>query len=176
MRACACATASLLPRTHRIEPDVQRATPAPSTFDFGKDRSAMTPTRSAKPLVSAALALCFVLAFVVPFLQISALGLKNPNTPFDDAQAGFIRYAVIVGIALVWFFVQLFWRVNPESTKLGLAVSATIVWLAIAFFFGFRDTGHYDEGTRGAVAFFTLMGGLGIVLLWTRFLSDELTF
>ena len=36
-----------------------------------------------------------MLAFVVPFLQIQNLGLKNPNTPFDDAQAGFIRYAVI---------------------------------------------------------------------------------
>ena len=136
----------------------------------------MTPTRSAKPLVSAALALCFVLAFVVPFLQVQNLGLKNPNTPFDDAQAGFIRYAVIGGIAIAWFFVQLFWRASTESTKLGLAVSATIIWLAIAFFFGFRDTIHYDEGTRGAVAFFTLMGGLGIVLLWTRFLADDITF
>jgi hypothetical protein len=136
----------------------------------------MTPTRSAKPLISAALALCFVLAFVVPFLQIQNLGLKNPNTPFDDAQAGFIRYGVIGGIAVIWLFVQLFWRASPETTKLGLAVSSTIIWLAVAFFFGFRDTTHYDEGTRGALAFFTLMGGLAIVLMWTRFLSDEISF
>ena len=136
----------------------------------------MTPTRSAKPLISAALALCFVLAFVVPFLQIQNLGLKNPNTPFDDAQAGFIRYGVIVGIAIIWLFVQLFWRASPETTKLGLAVSSTIIWLAVTFFFGFRDTTHYDEGTRGALAFFVLMGGLAVVLMWTRFLSDEISF
>jgi hypothetical protein len=136
----------------------------------------MTPTRSAKPLISAALALSFVLAFVVPFLQIENLGLKNPNTPFDNAQAGFIRYGVIVGIAMIWLFVQLFWRASPETTKLGMAISATIIWLAVAFFFGFRDTQAYDEGTRGAMAFFTLMGGLAIVLIWTRFLSDEITF
>jgi|SRR5579884_3009546 len=135
----------------------------------------MTPTRSAKPLVSAALALCFVLSFVMPFLQIDALGLKNPNTPFDDAQAGFIRYGVIVGFAAIWLLVQLFWRASAETTKLGMAISATIVWLAIAFFFGFKDP-NVDEGFRGMMAFFTLMGGLAVVLMWTRFLSDEIAF
>src|SRR5262249_18212852 len=124
----------------------------------------MQSIRSAKPLVSAGLALLFVLSFVVPFLQVEALGLKNPDTPFDDAQAGFIRYAVILGIAAIWMFVQLFWRASTETTKLGLAISATIVWLAMAFFFGFKDERN-DEGLRGAVAFFTLMGGLAVVLI-----------
>ena len=135
----------------------------------------MQSIRSAKPLVSAALALLFVLSFVVPFLQVDALGLKNPDTPFDDAQAGYIRYAVIVGIAAIWLFVQLFWRASPETTKLGMAISATIVWLALAFFFGFKNESN-DEGLRGAVAFFTLMGGLAVVLMWTRFLSDEISY
>lgn len=135
----------------------------------------MTSLRSAKPLISAALALLFVLAFVVPFLQINALGLKNPATPFDDAQAGYIRYAVIGGIAAIWLFVQLFWRTTPETTKLGMSISATIIWLAIVFFFPYRDP-SVDEGFRGFVGFFTLMGGLAVVLMWTRFLSDEIRF
>src|SRR5262249_29475635 len=129
----------------------------------------MPSIRSVKPLFSAGLALLFVLAFVVPFLQIDALGLKNPETPFDDAQAGYIRYGVIVGLAAVWLGVQLFWRASTETTRLGLAISATIVWLAMAFFFGFKDP-SVDEGVRGAMAFFTLMGGLAVVLMWTRFL------
>jgi hypothetical protein len=50
-----------------------------------------------------------------------------------------------------------------------MAASATIVWLSLTFFFNFTV-----EGFGGAVAFFVLMGGLGVTLLWTRFLADEI--
>ncbi len=129
----------------------------------------MMPARSAKPLVSALVALLFVLSFVLPFLQLKYLA--GPTTPFDVVQAGSIRYGVIAAIGLIWLGMQLFWKAPTEATKLGLAASATIFWLSLALFFNFHNPGY-----GGAVAFFTLMGGLGVVLLWTRFLADEISF
>ncbi len=128
----------------------------------------MPSSRTAKPLVSALLSLLFVLAFVVPFLQYDYLA--GPLTPFDPVQAGSIHYGVILAIALIWLGVQFFWRASVTATKLGLGISATIIWLAIALFFGFHDPQY-----GGPVAFFTLMGGLAIVLIWTHFLADEIT-
>lgn len=134
----------------------------------------MQSTRSAKPLVSSLVALAFVLSFVLPFLSYDYL--KGPITPFDPVQAGAIRYGVIGACLLGWLGIQLFWKAPVESTKLGLAASATIFWLSLALFFGFKNPNFSDEGYRGAAAFFTLMGGLGIVLIWTRFLSDDITY
>jgi len=134
----------------------------------------MTPSRSAKPLVSALLALAVVLSFVVPFLSYDFLA--GPITPFDPVQAGAIRYGAIGLLLIVWLGIQLFWKAPAEATKLGLAISGTIFWLSIALFFGFQNTNFTSEGYRGAVAFFTLVGGLGVVLAWVRFLSDEITF
>ncbi|HEX6819607.1 MAG TPA: hypothetical protein VF120_14620 [Ktedonobacterales bacterium] len=136
----------------------------------------MPPARSAKPLVSALIALAVVLAFILPFLSYDYL--KGPITPFDPVQAGAIRYGVIGACLLVWLGIQLFWKAPTESTKLGLAASATIFWLSLALFFGFNNNANSSKGSgyEGAVAFFTLMGGLGIVLIWTRFLSDDITY
>jgi hypothetical protein len=111
--------------------------------------------------------LLFVLAFVAPFLQYNFLA--GPLTPFDKVQAGSIRFGLIFGFGLLWLGVQLFWNAPAEATKLGMAASATIVWLSLTFFFNFTV-----EGFGGAVAFFVLMGGLGVTLLWTRFLADEI--
>jgi hypothetical protein len=135
----------------------------------------MAPVRSMKPLVSAGLALAFVLSFVLPFLQVDYLA--GPTTPFDIIQAGAIRWGTILGLGLLWVAVQLLWQASTETTKLGMLVSVTIVWLSLAFFFNYNPPlGNFDlTKYGGAVAFFTLMGGLGLVLLWTRFLSDEIT-
>lgn len=129
----------------------------------------MLSSRGAKPLVSVLLSLLLVLAFVLPFLQYDFLA--GPDTPFDPVQAGSIRYGVIIALALLWLGVQLFWQAPAEATKLGMAASATIIWLALVFFFNFTV-----EGFGGAMAFFALMGGLGVTLLWTRFLADEISF
>lgn len=129
----------------------------------------MLSSRGAKPLVSVLLSLLLVLAFVLPFLQYDYL--KGPDTPFDPVQAGSIRYGIIIALAMVWLGVQLFWNAPIEATKLGMAASATIIWLALTFFFNFTV-----EGFGGAMAFFVLMGGLAVTLLWTRFLADEIGF
>ncbi|HEU4785017.1 MAG TPA: hypothetical protein VFS83_16900 [Ktedonobacterales bacterium] len=131
----------------------------------------MLSSRGAKPLVSIFLSLLLVLAFVLPFLQYNFLA--GPLTPFDKVQAGAIRFGIVLAIALVWLGVQLFWKAPSEATKLGMAASATIVWLALVFFFNFTEE---TVGFGGAMAFFVLMGGLGVTLMWTRFLADEINF
>lgn len=129
----------------------------------------MNTVRSSKPLVSSLLAMLFVLSFVLPFLQFEFLA--GPLTPFDQVQAGAIRWGIIAAFGLVWLGIQLFWKAPTEATKLGLAASATIFWLSLTLFFGFHDPQY-----GGPVAFFALMGGLGIVLIWTRFLADDISY
>ena len=129
----------------------------------------MASTRSMKPLVSALLALLFVIAFVVPFLSVGYLAGKS--TPFDLVQAGAIHWGAVLAFGLLWLGAQLFWDAPVEATKLGMAISATIVWLSLTLFFNFQNPTF-----GGPVAFFALMGGLGVTLLWTRFLADEISF
>jgi hypothetical protein len=130
----------------------------------------MQTIRAGKPLASAALALALVLALVLPFLSTEYLA--GPATPFDVVQAGAIHWGIAAGLFLLWLGVQLFWPATAEATKLSMAVSATILWLSLAIFFDFRGNAQWG----GPVAFFTLMGGLGVVLIWTRFLADEISF
>ena len=129
----------------------------------------MTTNRSMKPLVSGLLALLFVFAFVAPFLSVDYLA--GPTTPFDVVQAGAIHWGAIFALGLIWLGAQLFWSAPVEATKLGMAISATIVWLSLTLFFNFQNTTY-----GGPVAFFALMGGLAVTLLWTRFLADEISF
>jgi hypothetical protein len=129
----------------------------------------MPSLRNPKPLVSMLLALLIVVAQIVPFLSVNTLA--GPSTPWDVVQAGSIHWGIVGGLALIWFFIQLFWKAPTEATKLGLAASATIFWLALTLFFNFKD-----ETYGGPVAFFSLMGGLGVVLLWTRFIADEISY
>lgn len=129
----------------------------------------MSSLRSPKPLVSALLALLFVFAFVAPFLSIEYLA--GPTTTFDIIQAGAIHWGIVFAFGIIWLGVQLFWNAPTEATKLGMAISATIAWLSLSLFFNFHNVTY-----GGPVAFFALTGGLAVVLLWTRFLADEITF
>src|SRR6185437_7144461 len=107
---------------------------APGEFERirRKGTGVMLSSRGAKPLVSIFLSLLLVLAFVLPFLQYNFLA--GPVTPFDKVQAGAIRFGIIMALALIWLGVQLFWKAPSEATKLGMAASATIIWLALVFF------------------------------------------
>ncbi len=130
----------------------------------------MPPTRIGKPLTSAALSILLVLALVVPGLSTDYLA--GPATPFDVVQAGAIHWGIVAAIFLLWLGVQVFWSSGTENTKLSMVISATILWLSLAIFFNFRGSEEFG----GPVAFFTLVGGLGVVLAWTRFLADEISF
>lgn len=130
----------------------------------------MPSVRVGKPLVSAALSLLFVLAMVLPVLSINFLAGKT--TPFDVVQAGAIHWGIIGALFVLWLGVQLFWPASVEMTKLSMAISATILWLSLAIFFNYNDQPVWG----GPVAFFMLMGSLGVTVLWVRFLADEITF
>lgn len=138
--------------------------------DLGERNLAMRPFRAGKPLTSAGLALALVLALVLPVLSVTYLA--GPATPFDVVQAGSIHWGIVAAIFLAWLGIQIFWPASAENTKLSMVVSATILWLSLSIFFDFQ--GNPEWG--GPIAFFTLVGGLGVVLAWTRFLADEISF
>jgi hypothetical protein len=105
---------------------------------------------------------CFL--FISPTLIIDfGAGI---TLPFKDT-------VIFLGL-LTLFIYHLVYRSNPETTKLSWTAVFTIAWLALIWFYPFRDP-KVDEGTRGAVAFFTLVGGLAVCLIWVRFFSDEIT-
>ena len=130
----------------------------------------MQPIRVGKPLVSGALALLLVLALVLPVLSTDFLA--GPATPFDVVQAGAIHWGIVGAVFVLWLGVQFFWPASAENTKLSMAVSATILWISLAIFFNFNGDAEFG----GAVAFFTLVGALGVTLLWTRYLADDIPF
>jgi hypothetical protein len=130
----------------------------------------MQSIRAGKTLISAVLALLLVLTLVLPVFSTEFLA--GPSTPWDIVQAGAIHWIIVGGAFVVWLGVQLFWNASPETSKLSLAASSTILWLSLALFFDF----HASEQFGGAVAFFTLVGGLGVTVMWTRFLADDITF
>ncbi|HEY7983629.1 MAG TPA: hypothetical protein VID73_05640 [Ktedonobacterales bacterium] len=130
----------------------------------------MQSIRAGKTLISAVLALLLVLSLVLPVFSTEFLA--GPSTPWDIVQAGAIHWAIVGGVFIVWLGVQLFWTATPETSKLSLAASATILWLSLALFFNFRGSEQFG----GPVAFFTLVGGLGVTVMWTRFLADDITF
>ena len=126
---------------------------------------AITP---GKPVASVLVTLLWVIAFVV----IPSWSFHIPNDPVNYAISFNIKWIAIIGLAVVWLMFQLFWRSSSETTKLSLGVSYTLLWLALVFFFPFKDP--TIESQAGAAAFFALAGGLGVVLIWVRFLADEI--
>lgn len=77
---------------------------------------------------------------------------------------------VLIGLLVIVFY-HILYRASAETTKLSLTAALTICWLSLIIFYPFKDPNN-DAG--GAVAFFALIGGLGIVVLWVRFFSDEI--
>jgi hypothetical protein len=121
-----------------------------------------------KPVVSVLATLLWIIGFVA----IPSVSLHIPNDPVNYAISLNLKWIWIIAFGVIWLMFQLFWRASSETTKLSLGVSYTLVWLALAFFFPFKDP--TIESQAGTVAFFLLAGGLGLVLIWTRFFADEL--
>jgi hypothetical protein len=85
-----------------------------------------------------------------------------------------INLKFLVGLLglLVIVLYHIFDRPSAETTRLSLTAALTIVWLALIIFYPFRDPSNVEYS--GAVAFFTLLGGLAVSLLWVRFFADEI--
>ncbi len=107
--------------------------------------------------------------FIKSTLEIEFGGGINMN---------FKLFVVLLGLLIIIFY-HIFDRPNPETTKLSLTAALTVVWLSLIIFYPFNPppTLSDAEGATwpgGAVAFFTLLGGLGICVLWVRFFADEI--
>ena len=78
--------------------------------------------------------------------------------------------AILLGL-LILIFYHIFYRSDPETTKLSWTAVLTVAWLALIIFYPFLDPANVKYS--GAVAFFTLIGGLTVCVLWVRFFADE---
>ena len=110
---------------------------------------------------------CFL--FIKSTLVIEFGGGINANFKF---------VVVLIGLLIIVFY-HIFNRPSPETTKLSLTTALTMVWLALIIFYPFNPPPNLtsDQATTwpgGAIAFFTLIGGLAVCVLWIRFFSDEI--
>ncbi len=110
---------------------------------------------------------CFL--FIKPTLEIQFGGPFNMN---------FQLFMVLLGLLVIVFY-HIFDRPNPETTKLSLTAALTVVWLSLIIFYPFNPPPTLSDTQAatwpgGAVGFFTLIGGLGICVLWVRFFADEI--
>lgn len=82
-------------------------------------------------------------------------------------------FKLVVGLIgfLVIVFYNLLMVTNTETKKLTATSVLTIIWLSLILFYPFKDPNNTNSG---AVAFFAMLGGLAVVVLWVRFFSDEL--
>ena len=83
-----------------------------------------------------------------------------------------LRLVVVTLGLLIIVLYHVFDRPNAETTKLSLTTVLTIVWLALIIFYPFKAPDNQEYS--GAVAFFTLLAGLAVSLLWVRFFADEI--
>ena len=77
----------------------------------------------------------------------------------------------LVGLLVIALY-HIFDRPNAETTKLSLTTALTIIWLSLIIFFPFKDPNNQEYS--GAVAFFTLIGGLAVSVFWVHFFADEI--
>jgi uncharacterized integral membrane protein len=107
--------------------------------------------------------------FIKPTLVIDYGGGITMNFKFT---------VVLIGLLIIVLY-HIFYRSNTETTKLSLTVCLTIVWLSLILFYPFNPPAELTDDQKatwpgGAVAFFTLVGGLAVCVLWVRFFSDEI--
>jgi hypothetical protein len=90
-----------------------------------------------------------------------------------DETLNFKFTVIIIGL-LVLFFYNLLYRSSAEATKLSWTSIFTVAWLSLIIFFPYTSP-TMDPGDSGAVAFFTLISGLAVCVLWVRFFADEIS-
>jgi len=76
----------------------------------------------------------------------------------------------LIGLLIIVFY-HIFNRAHPETNKLSLTAILTLCWLGLIIFYNFKDKANPNAG---AIAFFALIGGLAVCVLWVRFFSDEI--
>ncbi len=124
------------------------------------------PLEIRKVVGSVILTLIFVCCFlfIKPSLVIDWVGDGSTTTSL-------LGVIALIGVLVLTFY-HILYRATPETTKLSLTASLTLMWLALIIFYPFQpaQAGQSD----GAVGFFALIGGLAVCVLWVRFFSDEI--
>ena len=110
---------------------------------------------------------------ILTLLWICCFLFIKPTLAVDFGGGILISLKYLVGLLglLIIVLYHIFDRPNAETTKLSLTTVLTITWLALIIFYPFKDPSNKEYS--GAVAFFTLLGGLAVSLLWVRFFADE---
>lgn len=118
-----------------------------------------------KVIGSVILTLLWICTFLLikPTLVIDWVGDNSVTTPLLLV-TGFVGLLVII-------FYHIFYRSSAETNKLSWTAALTLVWLSLIIFYPFKDP---NNTYSGAIAFFALLGGLAVCVLWVRFFSDEI--
>jgi hypothetical protein len=138
-------------------------------FDFSTPRKELVIVRASfevrKVLGGVVLSIIWVLCYLLikPTLYVDWLDNGSITTPL-------LLLVTVFGV-LILFFYHIYYRSSTETTKLSWTACGTVVWLALIIFYPFKDV---NNAASGAVAFFTLVGGLVVSILWVRFFSDEI--
>ena len=120
---------------------------------------------------------------ILTVLWVCVFLLIKPTLVIDFG-AGIIMnfklFLIIIGLLILVFY-NILYPASTEITKLGMTCAVTIIWLSVLIFYRFQPLQgtevQYAAGKLydGAVGFFTLVGGLGVCVLWVRFFSDEVS-
>ena len=111
---------------------------------------------------------------ILTLLWICGFLFIKPTLAVDLGGGILIGLKGLVGLLglLIIVLYHIFDRPNAETTKLSLTTVLTITWLALIIFYPFKDPSNKEYS--GAIAFFTLLAGLAVSLLWVRFFADEI--
>lgn len=131
-----------------------------------KESTRMSSVQPLKPLLSALIALIWLGCFV--FIDAGPNGYLQHGLNFDHDGANAMKWFFIILVGLIWLLFQVFMDAPAESSRLAIALSGSILWLGLILFYRFSD-----RAFGGTVAFFALVGGLAVVIVWTRYLADE---
>ena len=117
---------------------------------------------------------------ILAVLWVCCFLFIRPSLVIDFGTIGSTDYTlnfkftvIIIGLLILFFYNQLY-PSSAEATKLSWTAIFTVAWLSLIIFYPFTDP-NTDSGDRGAIAFFTLIAGLGVSVLWVRFFSDEIS-
>ena len=124
----------------------------------------MSSIQPIKPVVSTIISVIWLACFV--FLPTTASTLFTFNV--TDAEASMYKWGAVLAMGIIWLLVQLFLQAPGTASRLAMALSGSVLWLGLLLFYHFDDPGY-----GGPVAFFALVGGLVIVIVWIRYLADE---
>ena len=124
-----------------------------------------SPLEIRKVIIGAVLTILWmcIFIFIKDSIVIDWTGTFDNLTPLKEV-LGLIGLLIVVGY-------NIFINAHHETKKLMGTVNLTIVWLSLIIFYPFKDKANT---AAGAVGFFTLLGGLAVVVLWVRFFSDDI--